>query len=867
MPQLHRAFPPSGMVAPTLAIIKAAIWVNLKTRNWHRWQEHILVCAFCAERAAGCNIMLTPYHTAERRFQTSPSPILRRGLRSKAANSLVSAVLVPLVFAGLLLAQTPIGFGPGTIALGSGLLDFFDWYAGSPSGCSTAQGPGGGSISSPARDGMCVGGLPSGDTMYFTAWFADASMLPVTTGLPIVGTVNDGQSRLCASSLFILQLAEFDWAARNASRLFEVNCMTSYGSDNNTPAGWLGHCTSNDNAGPDGKPCGWKSRGIFVRDGKLYLFVERQYGPGAPSSNDATMIMSADGGKTWKNPYTIFSGGSASATGDAPLCGAAGAAGGNPCTDTGYLDTAHSGAHSSIMWKALPPTIYSWASIEYGQDGATPLAGIIDGCDPATYTCFYGQPEGSLARVLNTDLPSLDVSKWQYYTCPAITDSYRCPGSASGSWTSTFTDRTPVEPQWSWSTVYLKEFRSYLMVAAGGSPGVGSNGTEMLWGPTAQGPWEPVASNPKVIQGFAGIILGAGYTVVSTDPPHIKLTVSSDDHYVHSPQATPIFSQWDVTLGKLPMLLGGENPRYLNAGGTLVAHSGIILSDSHAPGTIPREDLAWAFDFYDHAGNLASGITGFKDIADGSAFIMSCHGPGICADWNPGQGTTLRTFGASIASNGYSAQLITAIHSTPQTVAIGVANQYLGGTPGLTLTNAPTGMQGNGTFTVAGIFRYDGGSTTAPLWITGDVSSSSTSVALQYTGAGTNLELGWGPTTANRWRFNSGFSMTSGSWYFIACTVQANGATPVAHMWTGVGGTLVDKIAGVSRASTGGSQTQTPNVAATPMSLGMYTGSSGSVNASYAGLFVYNRALGQAEVGLMYNTMKAKMAARKETLQ
>ena len=37
--------------------------------------------------------------------------------------------------------------------------------------------------------------------------------------------------------------------------------------------------------------------------------------------------------------------------------------------------------------------------------------------------------------------------------------------------------------------------------------------------------------------------------------------------------------------------------------------------------------------------------------------------------------------------------------------------------------------------------------------------------------------------------------------------------------------------------------------------------------ASYAGLFVYSRALGQAEVGLMYTTLKAKMAARGVTLQ
>ena len=140
-------------------------------------------------------------------------------------------------------------------------------------------------------------------------------------------------------------------------------------------------------------------------------------------------------------------------------------------------------------------------------------------------------------------------------------------------------------------------------------------------------------------------------------------------------------------------------------------------------------------------------------------------------------------------------------------------------------------------------------------------------VGLQYSSTGTNLELGWGTVSANRWRFNSGLSMVAGNWYFIACTVQANGATPIAQMWMGSDGALVDKIAGVSRAATGGGPTQPPGVVAAPMSLGLYPGSGSSVNASYAGLFVYNRALGQSEVGLMYRTVKAKMAARGVTLQ
>src|SRR5450759_4430322 len=251
---------------------------------------------------------------------------------------LVSTVLLALVFACLVLAQAPIGFGPGTLSLG--LLDLFDWYGATASGCSTAQGANGG------PRGMCVGHAPVGDTLYFTGWFADASKLPVTTGLPVVGTLNDYTSKTCSGNLMVIQLAEFDWTARNSSRIYEVNCMSDYGSATgaiNAPSGWFGHCTNNDDGGSG---CSWKSRSAFVRGGLLYLPVERQIPAGTASVHDATLIVSADGGKTWKNPYTVAHGGVASATGDAPKCGAAASGACNPCTDASYP--------GSIMWPAAP---------------------------------------------------------------------------------------------------------------------------------------------------------------------------------------------------------------------------------------------------------------------------------------------------------------------------------------------------------------------------------------------------------------------------------------------------------------------------------------------------------------------------------
>jgi hypothetical protein len=313
------------------------------------------------------------------------------------------------------------------------------------------------------------------------------------------------------------------------------------------------------------------------------------------------------------------------------------------------------------------------------------------------------------------------------------------------------------------------------------------------------------------------------------------------------------------------MLQGGENPRFTSAYG-YITNAGYIFSESHAAGTIPRKDLVWAFDFYDHGGDTTVGdVGGFKDVAGGSAFLVNCPNTTQCGFFNPGQGSVLGSYGAQLGGD-YRARLVTAMHETPQTAVIGATKAT---TSGFTLLNAPGAMQGNGTFTVAGVFRYDApGYGMVPLWTTGDSSGSNTSVGLRYssnTGAGP--ELAWWGNNAGYWKYSSAFALVPGNWYFIAGTVQANGDTPIAHLWIGVGGALVDKFEGVARTVTGGNPAQTPNVAAAPLSLGTEPGQNSTTNASYASLFVYSRALEQAEAGLMYQTLKKKMADRGVTLQ
>ena len=761
-----------------------------------------------------------------------------------------------LVFTCLLLAQSPIGMGPGSLSVG--LLDLFDWYRGTGVGCTAG-----------AR-GICSGssGLPAGDNYHWNAWFADASLLPITTGLPVVGSANDFTSKTCSGNLMLLQLAAFDWSARNAAYIYEVNCMQGYGTSpgaTDTPTGWAGHCTSGDDGGLG---CSWKSHPAFVRGGLLYLPVKRQIPAGTLAGHDATIIVSADGGQTWRNPYTVAHSGSASATGDAPAYGGA-----------TYPGT--------IMWQALPGTANDWIVIQYGQDGATPPSGITDGCDPATYTCLMmGGLEGTIGRVLNTDLPSLDVTKWQYYTCPAITDTYRCPGSASSSWTSTFADRTQVArftaPSYGGSFVgmnevfsiaYIKEFKSYLM---SGYVQVGANSAPTFaWAPTIEGPWtlvlsaKPIANNSgsttNIWPGALAPSLALGYTVISTDPPRVQITTTSDD-YTHTGQAGPYFGKWDLVLGRTPMLQAGENPRYSNA---VYQHmnSGLVFSDGHMPGSIPRKDLALAYDFYDHAGDTTPlNVSGFHDLAKGGSFLTPCVTGGYCGAFYPGPGTTLGTYGAKL-EYGYGANMSTVTHDQPQTIALSVTHSA---TAGLTPQNAPISMQGNGTFTVVSIFRYDSSSSgNRPIWVTGNTLTSAQSVSLAYSYTDSNLSLNWGGNaTTDGWKwFHSSFTPTVGNWIFVASTVTANGSSPLAHMWVGVSGTLVDELAGVTYTTVWGSPVATPAVTAAPLILGTDPNYDATVNASYAGLFVYNRALTYPEVQLVYRSMKVKMAARGVTLQ
>ena len=728
-----------------------------------------------------------------------------------------SAILL-VIIVGCLLAQAPMGIGP------SSLIQTFVWYNGTPSGCSAG-----------AR-GMCVGSAncPGGDSLYYTGWMADASLLPITTGLPLVGTSNDFASKTCSGNLMLMQLAAFSWATPNASLLNEINCMTSYGTSQgvqDTPAGWYGHCTSNDN----NPGCSWKSRTPFAVDGILYLPVERQISSGAGSIHDATLIESADGGATWKNPYTVAHTGTASATGDAPLCGSTGSGTGHPCVDATYT--------GSIMWAGIGAE--NWLFYQYGQDGALP-SNVTDQCNPTTYVCAILN-DGTVGRVLRSDLPSLDVTKWQYVSGVSTT--------GVATFTATFANRAPTITFGTVASdiarvqgilsgpVYLAAFHSYLMTGYMYTP----NRVGFLTSLGPFGPWRLVGSVASGI-GFISPNLALSSTV-STSPPRINLT-TVDNSGPGPSGGSPEFAQWDIVLGMQP---GGRGdaPAVLQTGAGQ-QNSGWIFGSGEEPGTFSRRGLLWAFDFMDHGGITASAYPFFHDVANGSTILYPCYssGPGICG--GIAGGIALLANGVQ-TQNGYGARFESNVSDISFSAVAG--NQ-----------NAPSAMQGNGTFTVAGVFRIDSSPYNAPFWETGNpLGNGSQAVGGQVNSAG-NLGVWWSNDNVYGYVTQGTYAPTVTNWYFMAHVLTAGTPNPSTNLWVGVGGALLDKLAGVSRASTGDSPSQTAAVTATPLIVGNF-GVSPSLNASYAALLVYDHAFSLQEAKVLYQVLKTKMAARGITVQ
>ncbi len=760
----------------------------------------------------------------------------------------VCAILVGLNM-GTMNGQIPIGLsGPN-----GGRIDYFDWFNGTPSGCTTSGAK------------ICVGAIPRGDTSYYTGFPANASGLPDPSGLAVIGTINDFNTNNFAGNLMLFQFAKWDWAAPNTSYIMEINGMQGFGTtgaDTNTPAGWFGHCTNGDDGSGNG--CTWKSRGVIVFNdsGTEYLLypVERQVPAGNINPpHDVTFLISPDYGIHWCNPYTWANRSGSpgcdssnwQANGDPPTCGAINGTAGSNCLDASYTDVSH----SSIMYKGT--TLWQWAPVIYGVSGSLPT--VNDWCDPSTYLCFMGQVEGTMMRVAKTANAVMDVSQHHYYTCSTQTAGVYCP---TGD-TTAFANRTPVFPTWTWNITYLPEFKSYLVtgeqgwfsrqniLSAAPISGEGASNNLQQWG---------FVGIPNMT--FADLSRPLGYTVVGSNPPHLQLTMVSDI-LDHSVQRTFVLSKWDLYTGKI---VQGPQPVFYNygtfttfGGGTYDRLLGLSFTDSHSPYTIPRKGATRAFDFSDYRGQTEnSGDGGYQDLLPVNINTSSWMNPTFSGTngFNSGQGVISNATGAQIdGSLGYTVNFSLYNSSLPTTVSGSKA-----------YTSVPE-MAGNSSYSVGVLFKANGtGFETVPIWYLGQPTTTDQNgnISLGYDNTtGGPLRLTWGLSPFNAYYgFTSGFTPTIGNWYYIVCTVTANGASPIGHMYVGVGGKLVDEIAGVSRtiSGSGGTPLPTPNVIGFPLLLGqdIYQ-STVSIQGSYGWFQIWNRPISYNEASLGYQTIKKVM--------
>ena len=303
----------------------------------------------------------------------------------------------------------------------------------------------------------------AGDTWYDT-WGADGN---------IYATSNDGRGfkRTCNSNIVVNELTGSDPLSLASPY---ANCMTSYG----------GHATHQNYE--DRRT--WKTDGVISVDGTLYLVVARQGGPGSgypfgyQSSLDASIVKSADDGRTWSNGFRT----TRDPNGAAP-----------PRSPGG------TGAKSMFPKAFTTPQF-----INYGRDDNP--ASTADGGDMYVYAVSndgwaYDGSYMILGRVLRSKIGALNAADWQFYTGPPGGD-----GASPADWSSLVSSATHIisaAHQLSQSGVtHIPGLHQYVLTSFyypfnSQWPGGGYT-TDTTWAfyqaPHPWGPWNLFYSHPTV---------------------------------------------------------------------------------------------------------------------------------------------------------------------------------------------------------------------------------------------------------------------------------------------------------------------------------------------------------------------------------
>ena len=261
-----------------------------------------------------------------------------------------------------------------------------------------------------------------GDTWYNT-WAADGN---------IYATSDDGGGvkGRCRSNIVVNELTG-SAPALLASPY--ANCMVSYG---------LKGSQQNYH---DGRT--WKTDGVIAVDGTLYVAVARQvdghggYPAGYQSSDDASIIKSADNGRTWSNGFGT--------TGD-------------PTGAVPPRSPGGTGAESMFATAFTTPEF-----INYGKDDNA--ANTADGGNQYVYAISndgwaYDGSYMVLGRVLRSKIGELKAADWQFYTGPVGGN-----GMSSADWSSQVSGATHIisaAHQLSQASVtYIPSLRRYVLTS------------------------------------------------------------------------------------------------------------------------------------------------------------------------------------------------------------------------------------------------------------------------------------------------------------------------------------------------------------------------------------------------------------------
>jgi len=455
--------------------------------------------------------------------------------------------------------------------------------------------------------------------------------------------------------------------------LASANLMIDYGraSQTNYPSGWTDDRT-------------WKTSGIAPYNGCVYLTVQRQEdydtlpggGVGSTVNNgvrngSSSIVKSCDHGSTWVNFWnTVPSPGGNPPPGNhqmwrvgvrwysntnysagdyvldtnghnqvAKSSGISGSSG--PLWNTAGGGTTSDG---SITWTDAGPAIAGFVPVTYCQDNtkSCPYIGA-DGFTSGSYIYLTAMGAGDtdhgsytnyyLARVLKTAFPSLDVSKYQYWT--------GSPGGSmlsSGNWGNSMVGALPIINVTGMRSqvYYLSGISSYILIHDG------AKGAFEFWiASTLTGPWTKSAVT-YAEQNFAEFptINMSSLTDNGTIPESVTFRMEYGGCSASSPNSYPLEEDYS-SHWKYITLTSAPTPAVT---ATAASHSdnldrnGLVADLSFLP------ELGNSITDYSATGHNA---TAFQDATPYVASSYTNHGLWFNAD-NPGNNSITGSYTVTV---------------------------------------------------------------------------------------------------------------------------------------------------------------------------------------------------------------------------